>query len=78
MKLNLRNKNNYFDLAEADIEKNKETSGIIALSLLTLIFMIYFLMDIYFLEKYLRFTWSQYLQLLFALSGMILLQNSYS
>ena len=78
MKLNLRNKNNYFYLAEADIEKNKETSGIIALSLLTLIFMIYFLMDIYFLEKYLRFTWSQYLQLLFALSGMILLQNSYS
>ena len=71
MKLNLRNKNNYFYLAEADIEKNKETSGIIALSLLTLIFMIYFLMDIYFLEKYLRFTWSQYLQLLFALSGMI-------
>ena len=78
MKLNLRNKNNYLYLAEADIEKNKETSGIIALSLLTLIFMIYFLMDIYFLEKYLRFTWSQYLQLLFALSGMILLQNSYS
>ena len=78
MKLNLRNKNNYFDLAEADIEKNKETSGIIALSLLTLVFIIYFLMDIYFLEKYLRFTWSQYLQLLFALSGMILLQNSYS
>ena len=78
MKLNLRNKNNYLYLAEADIEKNKETSGLIALSLLTLIFMIYFLMDIYFLEKYLRFTWSQYLQLLFALSGMILLQNSYS
>ncbi len=78
MKLNLRNKNNYFYLAEADIEKNKETSGIIALSLLTLVFIIYFLMDIYFLEKYLRFTWSQYLQLLFALSGMILLQNSYS
>ena len=78
MKLNLRNKNNYLYLAEADIEKNKETSGIIALSLLTLVFIIYFLMDIYFLEKYLRFTWSQYLQLLFALSGMILLQNSYS
>ena len=78
MKFNLRNKNNYFYLAEADIEKNKETSGIIALSLLTLVFIIYFLMDIYFLEKYLRFTWSQYLQLLFALSGMILLQNSYS
>jgi len=53
------------------IESYKETSGIISLSILTVILLAYFISDVYFFEKYLRWTFSIYIQLLWALSGII-------
>ncbi len=47
------------------------TSGVIGLSILAILLIAYFLMDIYFLEKYLRFTFSPYIQLAIALGGIL-------
>lgn len=52
-------------------EQFKSTSGIISLSILTTILVAYFACDVFFLEKYLRYTWSAYIQLTVAFSGIL-------
>jgi hypothetical protein len=47
------------------------TSGVIGLSILAILLIAYFLMDIYFFEKYLRYTFSPYIQLAIALGGIL-------
>ena len=47
------------------------TSGVIGLTVVAILLIAYFLMDIYFLEKYLRFTFSPYIQLAIALGGIL-------
>ena len=48
-----------------------ETSGVISLSVVAILLIAYFLMDIYFFEKYLRYTFSPYIQLAIALGGIL-------
>jgi len=46
-------------------------SSIIALSILSFIIFIYFALDIYFLEKFTRFTWSPYILMGIAFAGVL-------
>jgi len=48
-----------------------EVSSIISLCILTILVAAYFAMDIYFFEKYLRYTFSTYVQLLIAFTGIL-------
>jgi len=48
-----------------------DISGVIGLSVVAVLLFGYFLMDIYFFEKYLRFTFSPYIQLAIALAGIL-------
>jgi hypothetical protein len=48
-----------------------EVSSIISLCILTILVAAYFAMDIYFFEKYLRYTFSHYVQLLIAFTGIL-------
>jgi hypothetical protein len=48
-----------------------DISGVIGLSVVAVLLFGYFLMDIYFFEKYLRFTVSPYIQLTIALAGIL-------
>lgn len=58
-------------VVESDKEMYKSTSAIIALSVIAVVLIVYFILDIYVLEKYLRYTYSPYVQLAIALIGII-------
>lgn len=54
-----------------EIETYKNTSSLISLSIFTVLIAVYFSMEIFFFEKYLRYTFSHYLQLIIAFSGIL-------
>jgi len=49
----------------------KTTSAMIGLSIISVVLVVYFILDIYVYEKYLRFTFSPYVQLTIALAGLL-------
>lgn len=56
---------------QTQIPRDTQTSGYIALAAVTLILIIYFALDLYIFEKYLRYTYSVYLQLFIAFAGVL-------
>lgn len=61
-----------YEWAPSDLQNDyMETSSIIVLCLLTVVLVAYFAIDIYFFEKYTRYTWSSYIQLIFSFAGIL-------
>lgn len=56
---------------EDQISSFRNTSSIISLSILAALLLVYFLFDILIFEKFLRYTWSTYIQLLIAFAGIL-------
>jgi len=69
--LNLAIAMTYEWVSSDQIDEFRNVSAIISLCILGTLLAIYFSLDIYFLEKFLRYTFSTYLQLFIAFSGIL-------